>query len=740
MEERKRECICLKADVIVIGGGLAGMCTSIAAAREGAKVILIQDRPVLGGNQSSELQVGICGADYSGGAVAQYVRETGIIEELWLERMHRTSEYYTGYSVQDVVFWEAVVKEKNIRLLLNTQAYHAEKGVDGRIEEIHAMQNTTEQEYRVKGSIFVDASGDSAIAADAGAAFRMGRERKDEFGESMAPGVADSGTMGNTMYFRAIKKDHKVEFKRPDWAYDFSDSDCYGIRNWLEQYGDREQFSGFWWIELGGDKDTITDSEEIRDELYKAVFGVWDYLKNHGNYGCDNFDISWMNIIPGKRESRRIEGDYIVTENDVRNSVLFEDRVAYAGWPIDIHPPKGIFGPEPGCTAVMLDDVWSIPFRSLFSKNIPNLMMAGRNISVSHVAMGSSRVMATCALTGQAVGTAAGLCIRYQKLPREIGAEHIKELQQILLKNDCYIKDMKNEDPGDFAREASVRASSQQKLCMEFSDQAINVKNTMAQLIPVSGGKIERAELLLEAKQEKKIQLKVYKTSRINAFPEEKNLVQTAVSTVYAGKAAWVGFDLHIDAEKDMLYWLQLEEDEELQWYGTEGKRPIGTRAVYRDHRTNEWKPRRGYFSVKITPESYPYSCSNVINGVARPETWTNLWVSDETRQLPQYLELEFPEEKKISVIQLTFDTEMDRNLYLEKDYSSESRYLPACVRDYEIYGCCHGQWIKLLSEKGNYQRHKVHQIDEILLDKIQIRVLSTNGDPSAKIYEIRCY
>ena len=207
-------------------------------------------------------------------------------------------------------------------------------------------------------------------------------------------------------------------------------------------------------MEYGGIRDTVNDIENIRDELLKILFGVWDHLKNHGDHGMDNYALCWFNPLPAKRESRRFTGDVIVTQNDIQYTTPYPDGVAYGGWPIDVHPPEGVFSSMPPCTGEPLRDLWSIPFRCLYSRNVLNLMMAGRNVSVTHVALGSIRVMATCGLMGQAVGTASALCKIYGIMPHVLYEEHISELQQLLLKNDCYIKGIKDIDPKNIARKA----------------------------------------------------------------------------------------------------------------------------------------------------------------------------------------------------------------------------------------------------------------------------------------------
>jgi hypothetical protein len=413
-----------EVDFCVIGGGLAGMSAAISAARHGARVLLMQDRPVLGGNASSEVRMWVCGAHGDNN------RETGIIEEIALENRYRNP--LRNYSLWDSVLFEKVRLEPNIILLLNCSCL--DTTMDGnRIKSVKGWQLTTETWYTVKAELFADCSGDSILAPLTGAEYRIGREARSEFNEDIEPEQADSKTMGMSCLIQARETDSPQPFTPPAWANVYESCDD------LPHRGHDVLKTNFWWIELGGEQDSIHDTEAIRDELLKIAFGVWDHIKNRGDHGADNWVLDWVGFLPGKRESRRYVGDYILNQNDVRAEGRFEDLVAYGGWTMDDHHPGGMkwageptqFHPAPS--------PFGIPYRCLYSRNIENLFFAGRNISVTHAAMSATRVMATCALVGQAVGTAAAIATRGQLNPRGVYVESLQELQQTLMADDAYL-------------------------------------------------------------------------------------------------------------------------------------------------------------------------------------------------------------------------------------------------------------------------------------------------------------
>lgn len=442
----------IDCDLLVAGGGLSGVCAAIAAARNGARVVLVQDRSVLGGNASSEVKMHIVGADCHGSKPG--AREAGIIEELRLEDAARNPAGV--YSQWDLLLYEKVILEPKIRLLLDTDVVSAEV-VDGVIHSARALRLSTEDEFVIKARFFADCTGDGRLGAEAGADFHVGREGKADFGESLAQEKADRQTLGSSILLTGRKHNIPQPFDRPSWVRTFKKED-FKLRP-IKSFE-----YGYWWFEWGGQLDTLKDNAEIRHELLRITLGVWDYIKNSGEFPeAANWGLEWVGSIPGKRESRRFHGPYRLTEMDVLKPGRFDDTVAYGGWFVDTHPPLGVDAPdEEPCIQHHFEHLFPLPLRCYHSRNIANLFFAGRNISATHIAFASTRVMATCAVGGQAVGTAAALWIREKS--NDIRAlstpANILALQQRLLRDDAYLLDLVHDDPADLARSAQPRATS----------------------------------------------------------------------------------------------------------------------------------------------------------------------------------------------------------------------------------------------------------------------------------------
>jgi hypothetical protein len=415
-------------DVCVVGGGMAGMCAALAAARHGAKTAIVHDRPVFGGNASSEIRMWICGA--------HDVKETGLLEELLLENAYRNP---TGnYSVWDSALYGKIACQPHLTHFLNcscTGCKTDSRGDEQRITTIRCWQLTSQTWHNIGAKLFIDCSGDSILAEPSGAAFRTGREARTEFDEDIEPAQSDAKTMGNSLLIQLRRTEEPHPFTPPRWAYRFESPEDlpHRIRG--------VQGHNFWWIELGGLQDTIRDAEAIRDELMKTAWGVWDYIKNRApeKDQAEHWALEWLGSLPGKRENRRYEGPHILTQNDVRDGGRFDDIIAYGGWSMDDHHPAGLLYPGKPTIFHPAPSPYGIPYRCLYSRNVDNLLFAGRNISVTHAALSSTRVMATCAVIGQAAGTAAALAVQHGVAPAGLYPNRIAELQQRLMEDDAYL-------------------------------------------------------------------------------------------------------------------------------------------------------------------------------------------------------------------------------------------------------------------------------------------------------------
>ena len=451
-------------DVLVAGGGMAGVACALAAARCGAHVVLCQDRPVLGGNASSEIRMHIVGADCSGGRgspLETEAREGGILEEIRLDACVRDPQ--RSASMFDLILYEKCRAEKKLTLLLNTTVAAAEV-YDGAIRRVTAERQSTEDILTIEAAVFVDCTGDGRLGAEAGASYVHGREGQDAYGESMAPATGDAKTLGSSLLFQARDVGHPVSFQAPPWARTFSEEDL-RFRSHGKPGVDRGLEYGYWWLEWGGSLDTVADNEAIRDELLAILLGVWDHIKNGGDHGADTWALDWFGFLPGKRESRRFIGQRVLTQSDVMESRPFNDAIAFGGWPIDIHPIEGIDAPDKHpCDQHKVPHLYDIPLRSCVSGNIANLMFAGRNLSATHVAFASTRVMGTCAVVGQGVGVAAAVAAKREVTPSALVEDPalLKAIQQRLLRDDAFLLGRVNEDPDDLARQATVAASSEQ--------------------------------------------------------------------------------------------------------------------------------------------------------------------------------------------------------------------------------------------------------------------------------------
>lgn len=751
-------------DVAVVGGGIAGMCAAVAAARNGMKVALVNDRSVLGGNASSEIGVAVSGASHLGLNPSVYAKEGGLIEELRM-RMVRYSEgggYGTG-ALGDAVFFDWIYEEENIRLLLNTSVFGCETRA-GEIVKCFARHSVSNEVVEIEGKMFIDASGNGVLAKEAGCSYRMGREGKEEYWEKWAPEKGDDFTMGNTIYFETYDCGHDVSYTPPKFAYKVGEMDF--IKR-MDDPGKHRSISvkgAHWSFEYGGQTDVIYHSEDVDLELRRLIFGIWDYVKNSGKYPeAGSYVLKRIYTRAGARESRRFWGDYTLTENDIEEKRDYEDAVCIGGWPMDIHAPLGIYDEGPATNFVPVTGIYNIPLRCLYTKDRKNLFLAGRNISASHIALGSTRVMATCGVIGQAVGTAAAYCVKEGILPGRITERasfnhvdcsdsqhqavclHINRLQALLTEQDQTILGRECLSPAM----AYFKASASCEKAYENVSQSgwAKLEQDFGIALALETPYLESAEFYIANRsgEERILHYRILKGKHKETYlPETTAAVrEIVVPGKYCG---WLVLPIRERKGEDDRLYVIFAPDEFLA-VGTGKERPVGavTLRMYGPHNSTEcnhdsvpldkdtgflymehrYDRERNVLFRSLVPAQHLYSPSQVLNPYTRPYGTPNLWLGEGEYPWTLTLVSERPVDAKgVAVI---FDTCLE---------SETLKTLPGCLaRDYDISVTC-AQGVMVYEVRDNWKRYAVTDVEAAGITKIEITVLRSFGG-SAGIYGV---
>ncbi|MCP4643321.1 MAG: FAD-dependent oxidoreductase [bacterium] len=731
-------------DVVVVGGGPAGCPAAIAAARMGARTALIQDRPVLGGNASNELGVPMEGASI----LNRNARETGIVEEASRVRVQN------GFPKMSEPFRLLTDAEPNLTVFLNTRMIGVTMASASRIESLRTVHVLDGTYGEFQADYVVDCTGDGWVGYYAGAQYRLGREAKWEYNEQDAPEQPDGITMsgcimgGDNVSYRAEDTGKPVAYVAPAWAAPIPDL------HKLKRFP-RNMVTGEWWMEHPGIRDDLYNAEEARDELVRITFGYWDYIKNRwpNRKRAERYALTKVPYINAKRESRRLVGDYMLTENDVLENTHFPDTVAYAGWPMDIHNPNGIYkGPEgPYHTNHNYPGLCRIPFSCLYSVNVDNLLFAGRCASVTHLALGAVRVERTLCTLGQAAGTGAALCARHDMTPRQLRADRIQELQQTLLKNDQYIPDRVNQDPNDLARSATVAASS---AATEVTFTADNVRpgrmyhaldHHRAFMFPTVRP-VKSASLLLKSTADAPVTARLHlRGSEAAGDFSATDDIAVAEAAVPAGRESWVTFAFNAGVAVPFA-WVYLEPVEGVSWRLMDSSFGETFRAYASRGADSplEWIVRHERYCCYFDPPAgVRVDCSpeNVVNGISRTVGGdTNLWKSDPAEGWPQWIELAFPEKVMANTAQVTFGTDINaRRLSKVKDPNTGETVLPI-VSDYTLSAFDGTSWREIVEVKDNYQRWRRHTFDAREMERLRVTVTGGVGVDAAEVCEIRVY
>lgn len=776
-------------DFIVAGGGLPGVCAAIAAARGGLKTCLVQERPVLGGNASSEIRVSTHGS----GCHHVWARETGIIAEILAEERFRNHEpivHDGGWtnSVFDQVLYDFVTREPNLTLHLNTSVVrvlmdgadqvevepNTDKGYyerpacapSRRIVALVARTLAAEVEMVLRAPLFVDATGDALVADRAGCGWRMGTESKAETGEWHAPEQASTDTMGNSIYIRAKDIGRDAPFTPPAWAALHHDPDFFykqGRNPW-------DPRGGFWWIEIGMPWHTIHDNETIRFELTRHAYGVWDWMKNHDpvmKEKCRTWALDFLGQVPGKRESRRVYGRHIFDENQIQARTRFPDEVAYGGWRIDLHTPGGLLAPtsersfaegseetEYGIMGAV--GPYGIPLRSMVARDVDNLFLAGRCFSATHAALGSPRNMATLSVMAQAVGTAAALMrdrgIDLPALSEDaaIGGPATQALQQALLRDGCFLPGIANNDPADLARNATATGSSSALLYGLSPDELApndqmrterrsGMDKNLAQNVWCGGGRIDRLELCMDNTGLAPAQVPVRLVKADSVFDYRvggSGTLAEGALTALPGTGRWTAWDLSL-AGLDAC-WLRLEIGAAPDVYCVNTRGILPGHNSYDNLSPTRLRPRHIGLAFKVSPPQPAFGPEQVRTGVTRPHVSPNQWRSDPSQGLPQWLQLEWVTAQEIARVELTFPGQLLAESHIEDGFSV-ARQL---AKDYTIQvDAGDGVWREVERIEGNREWRRIRDLSAtVSVRRLRVVITSTNGDPAASINEVRCY
>lgn len=744
--ERELKKIELEADLTIVGGGLAGTCAAITAAREGVKVVLIQDRPVLGGNASSEVRLWALGATSHQGNNNRWSREGGVIDEIVVENTWRNRE--GNPLLFDLVLLEKVKAEPNITLLLNTAMVGLDKDGPKRIKTVHAFCSQNSTLYDVSSPLFCDASGDGIVGYLAGADYRIGAEPAEEFDEPFAPSESYGELLGHTIYFYGKDTGAPVKYVAPDFA--LKDINAIPRHDQIEvkQYG-----CALWWLEYGGRMDTVHDTEEIKWELWKVAYGVWDYIKNSGKFPeAENQTLEWVGTIPGKRESRRFEGDFMMSQSDIIQQKRFDDAVSFGGWAIDLHPADGLYSSESGCTQFHSKGVYQIPYRTMYSRNVDNLFTAGRLISATHVAFGSTRVMMTCGHNAQAVGMAAAVCREQQMNPRDLLEPSLMQsLQRRLRRSGQYIPHLTlPEDSEDLFHSAQLSASSEGSLVgFPASGHLANMDCARALLLPAPAGSLPEFTFYFASNVERELKVQLRRSCIEGNYTPDETL-ETLTLAVPAGERVPVKVVFESELSEAQYVFVCLMACPGLEIHQSDsnytGVMPLvhtANKKVAKDAVQSPpegagfdsfefWLPERRPVgklpAVDICPPLEGFGLEQLKTDYERPLIQSNAWVAAMDDPAPT-LNLTWEQLQMVQRVVLYFDVDYDHAMESVQWHHAEDA-MPFCVKHYRLSDV---SGAVLAEDDSNYQgRVEIKLKEAVETDALKLELLETHGAPAA--------
>lgn len=721
----------LVTEIAVIGAGPSGICAAVTAARLGRKVILVGDRPVIGGNSSSEVRVWTRGAT---GAGNLYAEETGVWGDFKLRNLFLNCE---GNPVLwDDVLLEQVLACESLTLLLNTHITDLHLDTKQNVSSVSGFQLGTENFYEISADYFIDCTGDGTLGALAHVPFTVGREAKTDYQESLAPEKADRQTLGNSILFFSKKLEKPVEYHAPSFVYDLT-----YIENLINRGGrvvnETMNGSDCWWFEYGGAINTITDAQDIAFELKKLALGVWNYIKNSGKFEAEFLTLEWIGNLPGKRESRRMITDYVLTQNDIVNRANFDDASFYGGWYLDFHPSDGIYTEEEFCSQIPVN-VYPVPLRCLYNSSVHNLLFAGRDIGTTHAAFASTRIMNTCALSGQAAATLASACLQYRSSPAGLSRAQINQIRQKLLRMDMFLPGFSSEDEDDIAKKANVEVSSVFGGGLETAVGYFSLERGGYLVIP-SG--LEKLDLRVDSRKITFLEYTAYVSqlpSSLLAGCEKAGGVERI--SVKQGEQ-WISLS-YPEQKQPCFYLLVFQPNPELK-IATAEEQLTGILGGHSDQ-AEHWYPCFRADTKDV------YGAENLTNGYSRPWCRPNVWISSQDDIRPEFT-LSWEREQTVGTVELTFnpDLSLELNSSRAASWSKHHKFAPRTnmppqlVKSFQILGKPNNSTeFKLLAERTENWRRKisVKLPEPVQIQELKVVILSTYGAKRSEVFEIRVY
>ncbi|MCC7490849.1 MAG: FAD-dependent oxidoreductase [Fimbriimonadaceae bacterium] len=768
-------------DVVVVGGGLAAVCAALQAARLGCTVVLLEKDQVLGGNAGPLLGVHVSGAH----SFHPYASELGLIGEIieeaaWQRAKLRTYGQHYNISQQFEDVLSLKLREAGVTVYRRTYGRDVEMG-GARIAAVLAEDTARYLTLRLEAAVgVIDGSGDGQIAWRAGADYRQGREAQAETGERSAGPVADTVTLGTSVTALCRKASRPVEFIPPPGTPPYEDG--YGRAIVTDGAGRRihrfsswhpdDEFCFLWITETGGQLDTVADEHQIREELLGQVYSTWAALKAE-EPAAANWELIWISPKCGKRESRRFLGDVVVSQTDVEAGQEWPDAVCFGGYSVDIHNPAGRDNRQVEIVFYSVPPLWGMPYRALYSRNVPNLWLAGRLASVTHLGLGSWRLMRTLASGGQAVGAAAAVARRHGCDNRTVYQQHLAELQQTILRHDGAMPTQPAADPLDLAPAAVVTASSESRHGELAASTWLPLDRPRAAQLWDWQSPLQQVEVYLRnqgAATAVPCRLTAHRPER--PWGDDQQMVRfdyepvgnrmewgsdnrcalfqpltSGALKVPAGYEGWVPWAVALDlppvdatSDEPRLN-LELDPVAGVEW-ACDPRRVPYLRRLEREAAATGWRGSPDAPLVRLTPAPAYGEARQVVNGWNRRWSTNPLhaWQAGPGQPLPQTLTLTWPTPQTVGLVLLTFDT-LTR-AYREMPFDCEQRVSPMCVADYRLEATADGAtWQPLLTVQQNYARHRRHRLPPArwLALRLVVERVWDDSHP-ARVYEVRVY